>query len=352
MYSGPTTPPWVQPYPGRARPTSNTGPIVATVVIAALVVTAGLIGVLALTGKKDSVADTGYTYPTSSDAPASSDDAGSIEETTTTTRKTESSSTRTSRTTRTTRTTSTPSGPRPVYALADNPLFGPENGVNASTCTLPTWNSDPQSAANFFTAALPCVEAAWLPAMQRAGLPYATPGLEFPSGTSWSSPCGSVSGAAAAAFYCPQNSTIYMPFAGLHTEISGAHPGVYFAIFAHEFGHHVENLSGVSTAYWNARYDAGVETEAGLDLSRRMELGAQCFLGMFLAGAQHGGGSVDDNIIREALEDGYTRGDDNDPSLPRDHGTKQHYGAWEEQGFLTNRTASCNTWAAAAADVA
>lgn len=321
----------------------------ATVLVGVLVVAAGLIGVITLTGDNDSVADTGYGYPTTSETADTSTEETTTEETETTTRETETTTTRTSRTTRT---TSTPAGPQPVYSLADNPLFSPDNGVNVSTCNLPRWSSDAQSAANFFTAALPCVEAAWLPTMQRAGLPYATPGLEFPSGTNWSSPCGEVSGVAAAAFYCPKNATIYMPFAGLHTEISGAHPGVYLAVFAHEFGHHVENLSGVSTAYWQARYDAGVDTEAGLELSRRMELGAQCFLGMFVAGAQHGAGSVDDNIVREALEDGYTRGDDNDPSLPRDHGTRQHYGAWEEQGFRTNRTGSCNTWAAAPGDVA
>src|SRR5207244_1994613 len=124
-----------------------------------------------------------------------------------------------------------------------------------------------------------------------------------------------------AAFYCPQNHTIYMPYDTLQTDQYGAHPGVYLAVLAHEYGHHVQALSGVFDAYWEQRYDAGADTETGLELSRRLELQAQCFSGMFLA-ATYSRGSVDNNILQEARTS-ENRGDHN-TGQPRDHGSDAH----------------------------
>ncbi|MGQ0837670.1 neutral zinc metallopeptidase [Actinokineospora sp.] len=238
-----------------------------------------------------------------------------------------------------------------MFALADNPVHSPNNGVSVVTCTLPAWRTDPRSAANFFTAALPCMEQAWAPVMARANLPYRTPGLQFPTGNQWESPCGSANGATWSAFYCSRNNTIYMPFEGLQTTLYGNQSGVYLGVLSHEFGHHIQALSGISDTYWDARYEAGDQTAAGLELSRRSELQAQCFGGMWFAGGQQGGGSVNDKVIREVLADGYTRGDWKQ-GAPADHGSPQHYGAWQEHGFTNNRTAPCNTWAARPQDVA
>lgn len=348
---GSTAPPWTLPsYPGAIpRRKSNTNAILATVVVAVLLVGAGVIGVVAVTSKKAHVADSGYDYPpTSSSETSTSDTSETTVETTSDTTQTTTTTSRTATTTsRTTRTT--PSGPQPVHTLGDNPLFSVDNGTSGVTCQLSRWRTDPQSAAAFFTSALPCLEAAWAPAMQRAGLPYFSPKLEFPEGTDWTSPCGSVSGGVVAAFYCGQNTTIYMPFAGLQTQQYGAHPGVYLAVFAHEFGHHIQQLSGVWEAYWDARYEAGADTPAGLELSRRAELQAQCFSGMFLA-SSYPRGSVDDNILNEARTT-QDRGD-HTANAPHDHGSDEHTIGWWEQGAQKNRTGQCNTWVSPAADVA
>jgi predicted metalloprotease len=340
------------------RKKSSTGTIVTVTLVSALVVTAGLIGVLASTSKKHttSVADNGYDdYPSTSASPfPPSTSAAETSTSTTTTTSTTSATTSASRTTTTTRTTTTsqaPRGPQPVYRTKDNPLFGGENGTNTYTCNLPRWQNSPQAASNFFTAALPCLEAEWTPVLQRANLPYARPKLAFPSGTSWSSACGTTSGATAAAFYCSADSTLYMPYAGLQVDQYGAHPGYYLAVFAHEFGHYVQDVSGVLRAAHQLEYDAGADTAAGLEMSRRVELQAQCFGGMWFAGAWNGKGSIDDTIVREMLDDGYTRGDDNNPSGPRDHGTKKNYGAWQQQGYTKNRTFQCNTYLAPADSV-
>jgi predicted metalloprotease len=111
----------------------------------------------------------------------------------------------------------------------------------------------------------------------------------------------------------------------------------------------VQTLSGVMDAYWDARYNAGADTEAGLELSRRSELQAQCFSGMFLASV-YGRGSVDDNLLTEARTS-QDRGDHN-PNVPRDHGSDDHAIGWWEQGAQLNRTYQCNTWMSPPEDVA
>jgi uncharacterized protein len=349
--TGSTLPPWTVPHPGAFTPRkSNSGAIVATVLVAVLLVAAGMVGVLTLTDgkKKDHVADTNYDYPASSDEPpATSSRTRTTSRTTTTTTATRSTTTTTSRTSRSTSTTQ--AGPQPVFRLGDNPLFAGDIGAPAVTCQLARWQTNPSSALTFFQSAIPCLEATWVPVLQRAGLPYIPPGLEVPAGSSVQSPCTGNEGRSFAAFYCPRNHTIYMPFGTLQTDMYGAHPGVYLAVLAHEFGHHVQSVSGIWEAYWDARYDAGADTAAGLELSRRAELQAQCFSGMFLA-ATYPRGSVDKNILQEARtsED---RGDHN-AGEPRDHGSDQHYISWWEQGAQRNRTYACNTWMASSADVA
>lgn len=333
----------------RPQPKSNTAPLVATLLVALLVVTVGTIGFISLRDRGEHVADTGY------DEPATTSNENTTTEDTFTTTTTEDTFTTTSdapvTTTEDTPTETTPAGPQPVYELGDNPLFVGEFGAPPVSCTLRRWQTTPAAAAAFFKSALPCLDAAWQPVMQRAGLPFFTPAVQFPKGTNWSSPCGQVAGGngVVAAFYCGENHTLYMPFAGLQTELYGARPGVYLALFAHEYGHHVQSMSGVMDAYAQARYEAGVDTAPGLELSRRLELQAQCFSGMFLA-STYGRGSVNDNILEEARTS-QDRGDHN-AGQPRDHGTDAHTSSWWEQGAQKNLTYQCNTWKSPARDVA
>jgi predicted metalloprotease len=345
----PTTPPWLQ-YPGHQhmlapRKKSNSGALVATIIVAVLVGAVGLVGILAMNDRGDHVADTGYGgSPTST---YSSDPFPTTTyETTTTTEATTDETT-----TEDTTTEATPEGPQPENALEDNSLFAGDVGAPAVTCNLARWDTSPAGAAAFFQSAIPCLDAAWQPIMEYQGLPFFSPAITFPEGQEWSSPCGSVSGGsgAIAAFYCSTDSTLYMPFGGLQTEMYGARPGVYLALLAHEYGHHVQALSGVLDTYGQARYDVGVDTEAGLELSRRLELQAQCFSGMFLA-STYGRASVDDNVLTEARTS-QDRGDHTE-GMPRDHGTDEHAISWWEQGAQLNRTFQCNTWLSPPGDVA
>jgi uncharacterized protein len=295
--------PWQQQPPPR-RP--SRGPILAVVLVAVAILGLGVLGLVGL-GKSQRRSDTGTSKPSF--------------------------------------TTATPGSGEPAYKLADNPLFT-ASGPSPTSCSLPRWQTTPSVSQAYFTAALPCLDTAWAPVLKAAKLPFTTPKLAFPTGSSWSSPCGSVSNGEAAAFYCSADNTLYMPFSGLQTEDFGARPGVYLAVFAHEYGHHVQYLTGMMKVADEQMYDSGSDSPQSLEVSRRLELQAQCFSGLFLA-ATSGRGSVDASVVTDAAAT-QERGDH---GARRDHGTDAHTQGWWHQGYQKKDVAQCNTWRASSADV-
>ncbi|HEY3470510.1 MAG TPA: neutral zinc metallopeptidase [Amycolatopsis sp.] len=322
--------------------------IVAVAIIGIVAVVGGLVAAVALAGGGSRhVADAGYssTYPTYSTTEETTSETTEPEETTT-------SATRTT-TERATPTSQTPSGPRSVPRTGDNPLFGrADYGLQNIPCSLTRWATDQNSVQRFFQSGIACLDAMWSRMLGAVDLPFESPNLSVPRSISESStPCGSGGTTTGVTpFYCPTNNTIYMPMDRIEIETWGNHPGPYLSILAHEYGHHVQNLSGITEAYGDQRYDAGADSAAGLELSRRMELEAQCFSGMFLGSASVSGGSVDKNIYNEAWN-AQDRGDDYARNGKRDHGSARHNISWWQHGATKNRNQQCNTWLAASSDV-
>ncbi len=344
------------PYGGYRAKKSNGGVIAAVAIVAVMAVLGGLIMVIAIanSGGSRHVADAGYTsgaYPTTSSSDSSTTTTSSDTSTTTTTGSRDTSATRGTSTgsSRETSASRAPSGPQAQHKLADNPLWlDSDVGLPNQACNLSRWAGNASASSAFFESARPCLDNVWQQVLNYSKLPFRVPTVKYPSGKNWSSPCGDASNGAVAAFYCSQNETLYMPFEGLQADQYGNKPGVYLAVFAHEYAHHVQALSGVMDAYWDARYDAGVDSAAGLEMSRRNELSAQCLSGTFLGSTVGRGGSVDQAMYRDAWGS-QDRGDHN--GGPRDHGSDAHAISWWQHGAQKNRMAQCNTWAAKASDV-
>ncbi|WP_137814332.1 neutral zinc metallopeptidase, partial [Gandjariella thermophila] len=331
--------------------------MLAVVLCAVVLVGAMLAGVVGVATASHRTAEVGYTQPTA--APDTTEyvpDTGTATPTATTTTADTTTDAPTATGTAGPRrsapataappTATAPAGPRKVLATGDNPLFAGQLGLPAVTCDLPRWRSDPASAQAFFEAALTCLNQAWQPVLRAANLPFEQPALSFPAGRNWHSACGTTTSDQAAAFYCSADNTIYMPFDGLQTDQIGAHPGVYLAVFAHEYGHFIQGTSGVLDAAHEQMYDVDADSPAGLQISRRIELQADCFDGMFWAAAT-GRGAVNRTMYDEAIQDQRGRGDDNGVQTRRDHGNGAHVQGWTVQGAQYNRTAQCNTWTAA-----
>jgi predicted metalloprotease len=236
-----------------------------------------------------------------------------------------------------------------ILELADHPILqDPDAGLQNIVCTLPPWRSDQAGVEAFFTAADHCLDNAWGPFLAAYHLPFLPPALHFPTGTSFETACGTIGvGVATAAYYCDSN--LYVPYRGLQIDQYGDNPGVYLALIAHEYGHHVQEVAGIMDAVWQRIYQIGQNTPAGLDLSRRKELQAQCFSGMFLGAVVDRGGSVTREEYEKAWRDQDTRGDNTSGS--HDHGTNAHYAAWWRKGAQYNRIAQCNTFSAPSSQV-
>ncbi|GGU66557.1 neutral zinc metallopeptidase [Lentzea flava] len=243
---------------------------------------------------------------------------------------------------------STPVRPRAVYRLADHPFLVTPASLQAVTCQLPAFGVSDQQLAAYYTAGVECLDAAWGPVLTAANLPFEKPSLDA-SPDLKDGPCGAAPESDhAVAYYCGRNRTIYMPTARLRDNGGGDAPATHLATLSHEYGHHVQALSGLLRAADLKITDAGEKTPAGLEMSRRIELQANCFAGMFLAGVA-GKGSVTPALARQAQED-FKYAVEEKPENNA-HGSAANQATWATTGFKTNSTAACNTFAAPAAQV-
>jgi hypothetical protein len=239
--------------------------------------------------------------------------------------------------------------PRKIIKLADHPLVTtPGLGLPNNACRLPEWDNSQATAKRFFRAATRCLDRAWEPVLRELGLPFTPPRLYFPEGQSFASDCGTIEvGIQTAAYYC--EGELFLPFAGLQLDQYQDNPGVYLALIAHEYGHHVQELAGIMDAAWRQIYQAGEGTARAQEISRRKELQAQCFSGLFLGSHVDRGGSIDRQMYDRAWHDQETRGDDT--SGGHDHGSNENYAKWWRKGALDNRLTDCNTFKAPASEV-
>ncbi|MEZ0363498.1 neutral zinc metallopeptidase [Mycobacterium sp. pUA109] len=311
----------------------------AAAIVVALIVVAGAVVVVAKKGMTSTAS-----------GPMTTASASTTVTTTATSTSYPASTTR--RTTTSTPTTKpTPTG---TAALQNNPLYSdPTAGLARQACNADGLPTNAETGQAFFAGVLPCLEQSWRPLITATtGLPYRSPQMLVPAGTVVTSPCGTVNVGPGRnpAFYCSSNETLYMPIAGMPPERIGNHAILYITMFAHEFGHHVQHLTGTLRAGHEQGLAVGENSDAGLEVSRRLELQATCFSGMFDSSIIDTGGMFTADDYQIVLNDQQHRGDWQ-AGQPRDHGSLQHNGSWWQQGADNDKVAMCNTWSASSSDV-
>ncbi|MGW6937338.1 neutral zinc metallopeptidase [Lentzea sp. NPDC054927] len=243
----------------------------------------------------------------------------------------------------------TPIRPRAVYRLADHPFLLKPASLAQVTCALPPFGVSDKELAAYYAAGVECLDAAWGPVLTSTNLPFEKPSLDA-SPTLKDGPCGAAPESDhAVAYYCGRNRTIYMPTARLRDNGGGDTPATHLATLSHEYGHHVQALTGLLRAADLKITDAGEKTPAGLEMSRRIELQANCFAGMFLTSAA-GRGAITTSLARQAQED-FQYAIEEKPENNA-HGSAANQAQWAAEGFKANSTTNCNTFAATAQQVA
>ncbi|RAY11345.1 hypothetical protein DPM19_30440 [Actinomadura craniellae] len=209
---------------------------------------------------------------------------------------------------------------------------------------------DNASMRHFMETLTKCLDESWSRQFDKADVDFAPPQRIFWTG-SGRSPCGSYPNPGAAAFYCPANRTMYVGVEHI-IAASGDEPvgnyAVYARVLAHEYGHHVQDRAGI-LAYGHQEMERP-DAQARNDASRRIELQAQCFAGVFL-GAERGTLPMTTAQYQALMVDVQGRGDDSLPPERRDHGSGRNYAGWVDAGFRERTLAVCNTWTAPATDV-
>jgi predicted metalloprotease len=155
-------------------------------------------------------------------------------------------------------------------------------------------------------------------------------------------------------FYCPLDRKIYIDLS-FYRELdqrfgaSGDFARAY--VIAHEVGHHVQNLLGISGEIQSRRQQVG--RAEGNDLSVRLELQADCLAGVWGARAEAERDLLESGDVEEGLRAAAAIGDDN---LQRQtqgrvapesftHGTSEQRVRWFRRGLETGDPDQCDTFA-------
>ena len=211
-------------------------------------------------------------------------------------------------------------------------------------------------AAEFVKVVLASTEDVWGEQLKaQTGRRYVTPKLVLFT-EAVQSACG-IAGAAVGPFYCPPDSQVYLDlsfFRELDRRFGAPGDFAQAYVIAHEVGHHVQNLLGVSEKVHAQR--SRMSQAAGNRLSVATELQADCLAGAWAFHANRSGQLLEPGDAEEGLRAASAIGDD---TLQRrsqgqvvpdsfTHGSSEQRQRWFYTGFKQGTVDGCNTFSPSA----
>lgn len=205
----------------------------------------------------------------------------------------------------------------------------------------------------FISVVLADTEETWGALFAQAGGSYQEPTLVLFSGAVESA-CGFAQ-AAVGPFYCPADRRVYIDlsfYQDLQSQLGAPGDFAQAYVVAHEIGHHVQTLLGISERNMAARRNAS-ETEANA-LSVRQELQADCFAGIWAHNADRFRQMLEPGDIEEGLNAARAIGDDRLQQQSRGyvvpdsftHGSSEQRMRWFQRGYQSGNVQECDTFAA------
>lgn len=203
----------------------------------------------------------------------------------------------------------------------------------------------------FVSVVLADTEDTWHDLFRRMGGTYQEPKLVLFSGAVQSA-CGFAQ-AAVGPFYCPGDHKVYIDL-GFFDELKNRFraPGDFAQayVIAHEIGHHVQNLLGISGKVESLRRGASAaESNA---LSVRLELQADCFAGVWAHHAHKARQILETGDVEEGLNAASAIGDDRLQKQARGHVTPDSFThgssaqrvRWFKRGIAGGDLRQCDTF--------
>lgn len=211
--------------------------------------------------------------------------------------------------------------------------------------------AEEKELVEFVSVILADTEETWTTLFRQKGKVYQEPHLVLFRG-SVNSACGTAQ-SAIGPFYCPGDQKVYIDldfYEQLKNRFKAPGDFAQAYVIAHEVGHHVQNLLGISEKVQAAREKLS-KTESN-KLSVRMELQADCLAGVWAHHANSARQLLETGDLEEGLTAASAIGDDTLQKQSQGHvspdsfthGSSAQRVKWFKIGFESGDMNSCNTF--------
>jgi predicted metalloprotease len=211
--------------------------------------------------------------------------------------------------------------------------------------------------SEFASVILASTEDAWKAIFRKYRAQYQAPKLVLFNGMVRSA-CGMTS-SATGPFYCPGDHKLYIDL-DFFTELDRMGARGDFAkayVIAHEVGHHIQNLQGISMKVQNAQQRMR-KSDANA-LSVLTELQADCYAGVWIHNYEKQYDILEKGDVEEGINAAASIGDDRMQSYAGQrvnpdgftHGSSKQRAHWLKQGMLYGDVGKCDTFKQAGIDI-
>lgn len=212
-------------------------------------------------------------------------------------------------------------------------------------------SAEEQQLATLSKKVLYTTEQIWGNYFKQQGFTYRNPTLVlYNEGTSTG--CG-YGQSAMGPFYCPADHRVYLDLSfynDMKYQLKADGEFAFSYVIAHEIGHHIQNLLGISEQTQRAQQQARSKSEAN-KISVLVELQADCFAGVWGHQIQQAG-RLDSGDIEAAFRAAQAVGDDRLQQQSRGrvvpdsftHGTSAQRLMWFQRGLQSGDPRVCDTF--------
>ncbi len=234
--------------------------------------------------------------------------------------------------------------------LSESPVQQNQSGTSRSQ----TRQADPNDElADFISVVLGDTEDTWHELFRQMDRTYEEPKLVLFSDAVQSA-CGYAK-SAMGPFYCSGDKKVYIDltfYRDLRDRFKAPGDFAQAYVIAHEIGHHVQNILGISPKVHAMRRQ--VSEAEGNQLSVMLELQADCLAGVWAYHADKARNIVEQGDVQEALDAATAIGDDRLQQQSRGyvtpdsftHGTSAQRVRWFTTGIRSGQVNQCNTFSA------